>query len=70
MKEGVPLHLFFGEKVFGDKGGADAADANTVTQSDGSDSADSIPTDGIAVPQGDDPYEEPETREDIRVPVL
>ncbi len=52
------------------KGGADAADANTVTQSDGSDSADSIPTDGIAVPQGDDPYEEPETREDIRVPVL
>lgn len=50
MIEGVPLHLFFGEKVFGDKGGADAADANTVTQSDGSDSADSIPTDGIAVP--------------------
>ena len=47
------------DKSAGDKGGADAADANTAAQSDGSDSADSIPSDGIAVPQGwDDPYEE------------
>ena len=38
------------DKSAGDKGGADAADANTAAQSDGSDSADSIPSDGIAVP--------------------